>query len=114
MAFDSTIEKAKFHPGQIVKHRFYSVSGVIIDVDFTFNQSEEWLESIPKDIRPHKNQPFYHLLADNGESTYIAYVSEQNLELEPQQNRVFDRHEALNNFFIKKNQGYQLNQRLLH
>ena len=30
-------------------------------------------------MRPNKDQPFYHLLAENAESTYVAYVSEQNL-----------------------------------
>ena len=70
---------AKFHIGQVVKHRVYPFRGVIFDVDPIFANSEEWYQSIPADIRPRKDQPFYHLLAENAESTYIAYVSEQNL-----------------------------------
>ena len=70
---------AKFSIGDVVKHRHFDLRGIIYDVDFEFNNSEEWYESIPKDVRPSKNQPFYHLLAQNNEITYEAYVSEQNL-----------------------------------
>ena len=65
--------------GDVVKHRHFDFRGVIYDVDFEFNSSEEWYKSIPKDVRPRKDQPFYHLLAENNEITYEAYVSEQNL-----------------------------------
>lgn len=70
---------AKFHIGQIVRHRIYSFRGVIFDVDPVFSNTEEWLMSIPKEVRPRRDQPFYHLLAENAQTTYIAYVSEQNL-----------------------------------
>ena len=70
---------AKFQIGQIVRHRIFSFRGVIFDVDPEFNNTEEWYQSIPAEVRPHKDQPFYHLLAENAESEYIAYVSEQNL-----------------------------------
>ena len=70
---------AKFQIGQIVRHRIFPFRGVIFDVDPVFNNTEEWLMSIPAEIRPHRDQPFYHLLAENAQSTYIAYVSEQNL-----------------------------------
>ena len=73
------IKLAKFQIGQVVRHRIYPFRGVIFDVDPTFNHTEEWYESIPEDIRPHKNQPFYHLLAENDTTEYVAYVSEQNL-----------------------------------
>ena len=63
----------------IVKHKHFEFRGVIYDVDFEFNNSEEWYQSIPKNVRPRKDQPFYHLLAENDEITYEAYVSEQNL-----------------------------------
>jgi len=75
----TVIREAKFLIGQIVKHRVYPFRGVIFDVDPTFNNTEEWYQSIPAEIRPRKNQPFYHLLAENAETTYVAYVSEQNL-----------------------------------
>ena len=74
-----TIRAAKFTIGQIVKHRIYPFRGVIFDIDPEFDNTEEWWLSIPEDVRPRKDQPFYHLFAENSESTYIAYVSEQNL-----------------------------------
>lgn len=70
---------AKFYIGQIVRHRHYPFRGVIFDVDPEFSNSEEWWLSIPENIRPKKEQPYYHLLAENHETSYIAYVSEQNL-----------------------------------
>ena len=70
---------AKFAIGQVVKHRHFPFRGVIFDVDPTFANTEEWWQSIPEEIRPRKDQPFYHLLAENNDNTYVAYVSEQNL-----------------------------------
>ena len=74
-----TNNTAKFSIGEVVKHRHFDFRGVIYDVDFEFNNSEEWYESIPKNVRPRKDQPFYHLLAENSETFYSAYVSQQNL-----------------------------------
>jgi len=71
--------QAKFQIGQVVRHRFYPFRGVIYDVDPTFNNTEEWWQSIPEEVRPRKDQPYYHLLAENAETEYVAYVSEQNL-----------------------------------
>ena len=73
------IAHALFAIGALVRHRLYDFRGVIIDVDPVFANSEEWYQAIPEDIRPSKDQPFYHLLAENSESSYIAYVSQQNL-----------------------------------
>jgi len=73
------VRTAKFPIGRVVKHRIYPFRGVIYDVDPTFSNTEEWWQSIPEDVRPRKDQPFYHLLAENAETSYIAYVSEQNL-----------------------------------
>jgi heat shock protein HspQ len=70
---------AKYKIGAVVKHRVFPFRGVIFDVDPTFSNTEEWYESIPAEVRPHKDQPFYHLFAENAETAYIAYVSEQNL-----------------------------------
>jgi heat shock protein HspQ len=70
---------ARFNIGDIVKHRVYPFRGVVFDVDPIFANTEEWLQSIPAELRPHREQPFYHLLAENAEATYVAYVSEQNL-----------------------------------
>src|SRR5688572_5783963 len=73
------VASAKYRVGQIVRHRFFPFRGVIFDVDPVFANTEEWYQAIPEEIRPSKEQPFYHLLAENAETEYIAYVSEQNL-----------------------------------
>ncbi len=73
------IPLAKFRLGQVVRHRIYPFRGIIFDVDPVFNSTDEWWESIPEEIRPKKDQPFYHLLAENADTEYVAYVSEQNL-----------------------------------
>lgn len=71
--------EAKFSIGDVVRHRLFPFRGVVYDVDPVFNNTEEWWQSIPPDLRPSKDQPFYHLLAENAQTTYVAYVSEQNL-----------------------------------
>ncbi len=78
---DAVVKKrqARFAIGNVVKHRFFPFRGIIFDVDPVFNNSEEWWLSIPEEIRPAKEQPFYHLLAENDDTEYVAYVSEQNL-----------------------------------
>ena len=73
------IASARFGIGEVVRHRLLDFRGVIFDVDPVFANSEEWYQAIPLEIRPSKDQPFYHLLAENGESNYVAYVSQQNL-----------------------------------
>ena len=73
------IRNTQFTIGQVVRHRVYPFRGVIIDVDPEFSNTEEWWQAIPEDVRPSKDQPFYHLLAENEETAYVAYVSEQNL-----------------------------------
>jgi heat shock protein HspQ len=75
----TTIKQAKFSVGQVVHHRLFSFRGVIFDIDVEFAITEEWWLAIPEDIRPRKDQPYYHLYAENAETTYVAYVSEQNL-----------------------------------
>ena len=99
------ISKAKFSIGQVVKHRHFDFRGVIYDVDFEFNNSEEWYESIPKEVRPKKDQPFYHLLAENNDITYEAYVSEQNLVNDDSDEPI--KHPLLEEIFTgKKGSGY--------
>ena len=70
---------AKYKLGQIVRHRKHPFRGVVFDVDPEFSNTEEWYQAIPEGSRPSKEQPFYHLLAENDQSFYVAYVSEQNL-----------------------------------
>ena len=74
------VAEARFSIGDVVRHRLFAFRGVIFDIDPVFANSEEWYAAIPEDVRPDRDQPFYHLLAENAESSYIAYVSQQNLE----------------------------------
>src|SRR5690349_8017670 len=73
------IRNAKYQIGQVVRHRLYPFRGVVFDIDPIFANTEEWYQAIPAEVRPHKDQPFYHLFAENDETEYVAYVSEQNL-----------------------------------
>ena len=73
------IAHARFAIGDVVRHRMFDFRGVIFDVDPIFANSAEWYDAIPENVRPRKDQPFYHLLAENTETSYIAYVSQQNL-----------------------------------
>ncbi|MEO7679635.1 MAG: heat shock protein HspQ [Sphingomonas sp.] len=74
-----SVATARFAIGDVVRHRMFDFRGVIFDVDPVFANSDDWYEAIPEGIRPRKDQPFYHLLAENMESSYVAYVSQQNL-----------------------------------
>ena len=75
----AALPSARFGIGEVVRHRIFDFRGVVFDVDPVFANSDEWYEAIPVDMRPAKDQPFYHLLAENAESSYVAYVSQQNL-----------------------------------
>ena len=94
---------AKFQLGQVVRHRLYPFRGVIFDIDPEFNNTEEWYQAIPAEARPRKDQPFYHLFAENAESEYIAYVSEQNLL--PDESGEPVRHPQVAEVFVKDDQG---------
>ena len=91
------IVAARFAIGEVVKHRMFDFRGVIFDVDPVFANTEEWYQSIPEGIRPRKDQPFYHLLAENAESSYVAYVSQQNLVADRSEEPV--EHPALDGLF---------------
>ncbi len=73
------MRSAKYAVGDVVRHRYFPFRGIVYDIDPIFNNTEEWWLAIPVEMRPRKDQPYYHLLAENAETTYIAYVSEQNL-----------------------------------
>lgn len=104
--FDRRMDKqrsAKYRIGQVVKHRIYPFRGVIFDVDPIFANTQEWWESIPEEIRPRKDQPFYHLLAENAETEYVAYVSEQNLL--PDDSGLPLRHAQVKDVFVEGDDG---------
>jgi heat shock protein HspQ len=97
------IHIAKYKIGQVVKHRLYPFRGVVFDIDPEFDNTEEWWESIPAEVRPRKDQPFYHLFAENAESEYVAYVSEQNLL--PDTSKKPIRHPQVAEVFVQDDSG---------
>lgn len=108
----SGMREAKFRLGDVVRHRLYPFRGIIFDVDPVFNSTEEWWESIPAEIRPRKDQPFYHLLAENSETEYVAYVSEQNLL--PDKTGKPLRHPQVTELFVKDGERYRATYLLAH
>ena len=104
---------AKYKIGQVVKHRVFPFRGVVFDIDPVFNNTEEWYEAIPAEVRPSKDQPFYHLFAENAESEYIAYVSEQNLLPDTTGEPI--RHPQVTEVFERDDQGsYKPRNSLMH
>jgi heat shock protein HspQ len=97
------IHIAKYKIGAVVKHRVFPFRGVVFDIDPVFNNTEDWYQSIPADVRPHKEQPFYHLYAENAETEYIAYVSEQNLL--PDESGEPLRHPQIRETFVSDDEG---------
>ena len=105
--------EAKYQIGQVVKHRVFPFRGVVFDIDPTFSNTEEWYQSIPADVRPNKDQPFYHLYAENSESQYVAYVSEQNLLPDPSGDPV--QHPQVAEIFKRDERGlYRLRANRMH
>jgi len=106
MSLKLDIPIARFAIGEVVRHRIFDFRGVIFDVDPEFANSEEWYDSIPEAIRPPKEQPFYHLLAENAESSYVAYVSQQNLVADESDEPVG--HPAIPTMFEREDGRYRL------
>ena len=97
------VRAAKYGLGDVVRHRIYPFRGIIFDIDPVFDNTEEWWLSIPEEVRPAKDQPFYHLLAENAETEYIAYVSEQNLM--PDETGQPLRHPQVSELFTEDDKG---------
>lgn len=107
------IPLARFAIGDVVRHRIFDFRGVIFDVDAVFANTEEWYEAIPEPLRPSKEQPFYHLLAENAETTYVAYVSQQNLVVDDSDEPI--EHPAIGTMFDRMEGGrYRLRPGLTH
>jgi heat shock protein HspQ len=97
------IAHADFAIGDVVRHRLFDFRGVIFDVDPVFANSDEWYDAIPEEIRPAKDQPFYHLFAENGDNSYIAYVSQQNLVADESDEPI--EHPAIAGLFDRYSEG---------
>ena len=101
------IAHARFRIGDTVRHRMFGFRGVVFDIDPVFANSEDWYEAIPAANRPARDQPFYHLFADNGESSYVAYVSQQNLVVDESGDPID--HPAIDALFEQQDDGrYEL------
>ena len=103
---------AKFRLGQVVRHRLFPFRGVIFDVDPEFSNTEEWYEAIPEELRPRKDQPFYHLLAENEDAYYVAYVSEQNLVVDDSGDPV--EHPQIEEVFSELRDGMYVGRKIDH
>ena len=105
--------RAHFTIGDVVRHRLFDFRGVVFDIDPVFANSEEWYESIPAEVRPSREQPFYHLFAENGDSSYNAYVSQQNLLADSESGPVD--HPSVDELFEEFTKGrYRLRASLTH
>lgn len=107
------VAHARFNLGDVLRHRLFDFRGVVFDIDPVFANTEDWYQAIPESVRPAKDQPFYHLLAENDESTYVAYVSQQNLVSDDSDEPVD--HPAIEGLFDRNPDGrYSLKQRHRH
>ena len=107
------IRNAKFQIGQVVRHRLYPFRGVVFDIDPVFANTEEWYQAIPVEVRPHRDQPFYHLFAENDDTEYVAYVSEQNLLPDTSGEPI--RHPQVSEDFVKDGKGgYRPRSAMMH
>ncbi|AOR75322.1 MULTISPECIES: heat shock protein HspQ [Sphingomonadaceae] len=105
--------RARFAIGDVVRHRLHDFRGVVFDIDPVFANSEEWYQAIPAEVRPKRDQPFYHLLAESDDSSYVAYVSQQNLTGDADGGPVD--HPSLSQMFDDYDNGrYQLRPGLAH
>lgn len=113
MNIDIDIPLARFGIGDVVRHKIFDFRGIVFDVDPVFANSEEWYESIPEELRPSKEQPYYHLLAENSETSYVAYVSQQNLVVDESEEPID--HPAIGTMFERTDAGrYRLREQLRH
>jgi heat shock protein HspQ len=107
------VREARFSIGEVVRHKLFDFRGVIYDIDPVFANTEDWYQSIPENVRPNKDQPFYHLLAENGENSYVAYVSQQNLITDAEAGPVD--HPSVSEMFDAFRDGrYRLRRKLSH
>ena len=100
--------EAKYAIGDVLRHRVHPFRGVVFDIDPEFSNTEDWYEAIPEAVRPARDQPYYHLFAENDSSHYVAYVSEQNLV--PDDNQEPVSHPDIIDVFDYSDEGYALKQ----
>ncbi len=101
--------RARFRVGQLIHHRMFDYRGVVVDVDATFEGSEEWYQAVARS-RPPKDQPWYHVLVHEAE--HMTYVAERNLEPDLTGEPVV--HPGLEEFFDGMQNGLYVRDRALH
>ncbi len=104
-----TDHRARFRVGQLIHHKRFDYRGVIVDVDATFQGTEEWYETMATS-RPPKDRPWYHVLVDG--ATHMTYVTEQNLE--PDLTGAPIAHPLLDQFFDELRDGLYVRDRPVH
>jgi heat shock protein HspQ len=99
---------AKFGIGDVVHHQRFEYRGVIVDVDATYQGTEEWYHEVARS-KPPRDRPWYHVLVH--EADHTTYVAERHLEAD--ESRAPIEHPLLGDFFDAFEDGhYSRNQRL--
>ena len=96
----TNITRTRFAVGDLIHHRLFNYRGVIVDVDPTFQASEEWYETVAKS-RPPKDKPWYHVLVHA--ASHTTYVAERNLESDDSSDPIV--HPLLDRFFTRFENG---------
>ena len=94
------ISRAKFSVGEVIHHQLFDYRGVVVDVDATFQSTEEWYQAVARS-RPPKHEPWYHVLVHG--AAHTTYVAEQNLESESSAEPIS--HPMLAEFFSRFEDG---------
>jgi len=92
----TNISKSKYSVGDLIQHQLFDYRGVVVDVDPTFQSTEEWYEAVARS-RPPKDQPWYYVLVHG--AAHTTYVAERNLK--PDSSAEPINHPMLSHFFKK-------------
>ncbi len=101
--------QARFSVGELTRHRLFSYRGVVVDVDATFEGTDEWYEAMAR-TRPPKDRPWYHVLVHKAD--HMTYVAERNLEPDPSSEPID--HPLLGSFFDAFRDGRYCRERSLN
>lgn len=99
----------KFSIGQLVHHLKFGYRGVVVDLDLTFAESDEWYERVARS-RPPKDRPWYRVLVDG--SLHETYVAERHLEPDNAAEPI--EHPRIDEFFDDFRDGHYVRERALN
>ena len=100
----SDVSRAQFSVGELVTHRLFHYRGVIIDVDSSFQLTDEWYEIVAQS-QPPKDIPWYHVLVHQAQHT--TYVAERNLTSDPSDEAIA--HPLISRYFTDLVAGRYIN-----